>query len=64
MDRDLPTFLGHNPLIVPQATPPQSKDHEDYLQWHNMAGVPQFPDATLVVLEAAQTLTQHSIPIQ
>ena len=55
---DLPTFLGHNPLIVPKASPPQNLagHHEDYLQWHNMAGVPQFPDAVEVVLEAARVL--------
>ena len=58
---DLPTFLGHNPLIVPAATPPQPAGrHEDYLQWHNMAGVPQFPDAVLVVLEAARALPMEA----
>ena len=53
---DLPTFLGHNPLIVPRAVPPQRGTHDHYLQWHNMAGVPQFPDATRVVLDAARAL--------
>ena len=55
---DLPTFLGHNPLIVPQASPPQN-EHEDFMQWHNMAGVPQFPDAVNAVLEAARVLTKR-----
>jgi hypothetical protein len=60
---DLPTFLGHNPLIVPQAAPAPVNDdggtaqaHEDYLQWRNMAGVPQFPDAVRVVIEATSVL--------
>ena len=41
LSQDLPVFLGHNPLIVPQMTPSMDVVHEDYLQWHNMAGVPQ-----------------------
>ena len=46
-----------NPLIVPQMTPPVTRANEGlYLQWRNMAGVPQFPDATMVVLEAAKVL--------
>jgi len=57
---DLPTFLGHNPLVVPAHTPPASTGHEDYLQWRNMAGVPQFPDAVDVVLEATSLLTESS----
>jgi hypothetical protein len=58
--QDLPTFLGHNPLVVPAHTPPASTGHEDYLQWRNMAGVPQFPDAVDVVLEATSLLTESS----
>ena len=58
---DLPTFLGHNPLIVPRVSPPLSVDigtdgDEDYVQWHNMAGIPQFPDAVRVILRATAVL--------
>ena len=63
---DLPTFLGHNPLIVPKMAPAVVHDdgntavsHEDYLQWRNMAGVPQFPDAVKVIIEAAAVLDEH-----
>lgn len=69
---DLPTFLGHNPLIVPQMSPPLMHDdgglataHEDYNQWRNMAGVPQFPDAVKVVVEATALLTETGyIPLR
>ena len=62
---DLPTFLGHNPLIVPRQTPAIKGAHEDYLQWHNMAGFPQFPDAVHVVLRAAAVLDDAwYVPLQ
>lgn len=72
---DLPTFLGHNPLIVPQESPPRQHEdrsarpesdlnHEDYLQWRNMAGIPQFPDAVSVILRAVAFLDESSnIPL-
>ena len=43
-------LIGHNPLIVPQASPKPLKDHEDFVNWRNMAGFPQFPDAVRVVI--------------
>ena len=62
--KDLPVFLGHNPLIVPKQSPPTSSKHEDYVNWRNMAGVPQFPDAVRVMLRAASFLGPHShIPL-
>ena len=57
---DLPVFLGHNPLMVPRQSPPLSANHEDYLNWHNMAGVGQFPDIVFVILEAAKALRPES----
>ena len=47
---DFPVFLGHNPLIVPKRSPPHVGGHEDYIQWRNSAGVPQFPDAVSAML--------------
>ena len=69
---DLPTFIGHNPLIVPQMSPPlknpdgnTAKGHEDYLQWRNMAGVPQFPDAVKTILAASSILNDGGyIPLR
>jgi len=61
---DLPVFLGHNPLIVPRQSPPLDPDHEDYVNWRNMAGVPQFPDAVRVMLRASSFLGPGShIPL-
>ena len=57
---DLPTFIGHNPLVVPRTSPPSNNDHEDYVQWHNMAGFPQFPDAVRVTLKVAHLLHPSS----
>lgn len=57
---DLPTFLGHNPLVVPQASPPRQETAlENYLQWRNMAGIPQFPDAVKVVLGVSALLSEE-----
>eukprot|EP00966_Prymnesium_polylepis_P118380 2737421-Prymnesium_polylepis.1 len=53
---DFPVFLGHNPLIVPRRSPPIVGGHEDYLQWRNSAGVPQFPDAATAMFKAAELL--------
>ena len=44
---DLPTFLGHNPLIVPRASPPLEHS-ENYLQWSNVAGFPQVRSPVLL----------------
>ena len=57
---DLPTFLGHNPLVVPRQSPPRSKHHEDYSQWRNMAGLPTFPDAVSVMLQCIRILSADS----
>ena len=56
---DLPVFLGHNPLVVPRASPP-TKDNEDYANWKNSAGIPQFPDAVRVMLRASSALQDES----
>ena len=55
---DLPVFLGHNPLIVPRQSPAVPPDHEDYIQWRNTAGIPQFPEAIDVMLTASTVLPQ------
>ena len=34
--QDLPVFLGHNPLIVPEVSPPELRDHDQ------RAGAEQF----------------------
>lgn len=55
---DLPTFIGHNPLVVPRRSPPGSAEDAEYVQWRNMAGIPQFPDAVHVMLKAAAVLDE------
>ena len=57
---DLPTFMGHNPLVVARTFPPGAENAVKYLNWHNMAGIPQFPDAVHEMLGAASVLTNAS----
>jgi len=64
--RDTPVFLGHNPLTVPQTTPPLERDPDDranihdqgdhYLMWQNMAGVVQFQEGVDTVIDVANVL--------
>jgi len=61
---DLPVFLGHNPLMVPRQSPPVTT-HEDYINWHNMAGVGQFPDIVFAILKASKALTADAfVPLR
>merc|ERR1740124_2074711 len=63
--QDFPVFLGHNPLIVPETTPPMERDpfekedavhFYDPLMWNNMAGVAQFAEGVQLVLDCAREL--------
>jgi len=67
--QDFPVFLGHNPLIVPETTPPMERDHDerahpdqfyDPLMWNNMAGVAQFAEGVQLVLDCASELLLYA----
>lgn len=58
---DLPVFIGHNPLVVPQVSPPlEHHDPQHYVQWRNMAGIDQFPDIVAQTLEVSRYLSLMS----
>jgi len=63
--QDFPVFLGHNPLIVPETTPPMERDpfekedsahFYDPRMWNSMAGVAQFAEGVQLVLDCAREL--------
>jgi len=64
---DMPVFLGHNPLIVPEVTPPLLREHNDKandnyhpLMWTNMAGTAQFAESVNLVVKISNFLLKSA----